>query len=143
MLPIPSLPIRLTLLVVFLVAICIFVSIQSASGVRRHPETLRATSASAPVVPPEPYRPTGLVYVATDAPCAKDRDTNATVLRAIREKDGEAVAGLLERGKIFLLTKGTRFEVSDNDGFAWGFVRSGRNTGETCYILSGALRSTP
>ena len=77
------------------------------------------------------------------APCAKSRDANSLVMRAIGENDGEALEGLLARDKIFLLTKGTRFEVSDNSEPAWGFVRSGRNTGETCYILGGVLGESP
>lgn len=98
--------------------------------------------ADSSTVAPAP-KPTGLMYVKLNAPCAKDRDSNRDVARALRDKDQEALEGLLARGKIFSLTKGTRFEVSDPGDFAWGFVRSGRNTGETCYILSAFLVDSP
>ena len=61
---------------------------------------------------------------------------------AIRDGDSEALQGLLERGKILKLTEGTRFLVdSYEDGFAWGFVRSGRNVGEDCYVIAALLRA--
>lgn len=96
---------------------------------------------AAPVVESPYVAPlSGPVYVKFDAPCAKDEDANIAVARAIRDKDQEAMDGLLARDKIFILKKGTRFDVSDDkEGFAWGFVRSGRNTGENCYILGAAL----
>ncbi len=91
----------------------------------------------------EAPKPTGLMYVTVDAPCAKDRDSNVSLAQAIRDSDQAALDGLLARGKVLSLTKGTRFDVSTNDDVAWGFIRSGRNTGETCYIFSAVLSEVP
>ena len=64
------------------------------------------------------------------------------MLRALKEQDMEGVAGLMERGQVLALTADTRFEVSDyrTAPFAWGFVRSGRETGRDCYLPSVARR---
>ena len=91
---------------------------------------------------PVPAGPTGIRYLAIDATCAPSKSAASDMLRAVREKDLEAIQGLIDRGQIFAVTAGTRFEVSDyrTAPFAWGFVRSGRETGRDCYLPSMALR---
>jgi hypothetical protein len=95
-------------------------------------------------VPPAgkyPVAPIGMARTNTTAPCGVDRDASNNIIQALHDRDQEALEGLAERKKAYILTEGTRFEVSDSDanGTAWGFVRSGRYAGETCYILAAVL----
>ena len=53
-----------------------------------------------------------------------------------------AVQGLVERGKVLILSIRTKFEESDQrEGFSWGFVRSGRHIGRDCYVPSQLLQN--
>jgi hypothetical protein len=92
--------------------------------------------------PTAPTGPIGIRYLAVNATCAPSQSAAYSMIRALREKDMEAIQGLMDRGKIFMLTVGTRFEVSDyrTAGFAWGFVRSGHEVGRDCYLPTVALR---
>ncbi len=93
-------------------------------------------------ITPAPYEPIGVRYLEIDSPCAPSRSDAVTMLNAVRENDSQAVQVLTEDGKIFMLAAKTRFEVSNygTPGFAWGFVRSGRQIGRDCYIPTAALR---
>ena len=96
---------------------------------------------SAPTGHSYPVAPIGMARVKVTAPCAVDRAASNNVIQAIHDSDQEAIDGMVERKQVYILTEGTRFEVSDSDanGTAWGFVRSGRYVGETCYILAAVV----
>jgi hypothetical protein len=82
----------------------------------------------------------GIYYTRVAVPCAIDDSARAALGRAIADNDEEAVQGLMARDKAVLLTKGTRFEVSSDEApWAWGFVRSGRETGRDCFVPKGVL----
>ena len=70
------------------------------------------------------------------AACAPSHDDAILMVDRIQARDGDAIEGLIERGKLLQLKDGTAFEVNDykTAGFAWGFVRSGRELGKDCYI---------
>lgn len=90
--------------------------------------------------------PLRIQYATMDVPCGANESAAHAIVAAIRDKDQEALSGLIERGKAFRLVAGTRFEVNDvnrPEGFAWGFIRSGRNVGETCYVALVFLTPTP
>lgn len=78
----------------------------------------------------------------TAAPCAVDRTAAGNMAKAIRDKNISALEGLADRGKIFVLPAGTRFAASTDEpgGLLWGFVRSGRNTGQDCYVVASMVR---
>ena len=87
-----------------------------------------------------PLMAEGIYQVAVQTPCALDRDARNAIGGAIASGDEEAILGLIERGKAVLLPKGTRFELSsDEDFWAWGFVRSGRQVGRDCYLPKAVL----
>jgi hypothetical protein len=94
--------------------------------------------------PRPPLAHTGIRYLTVTAPCAVDRGALGSIVTAIRERDQEAVIGLIQRDKAYSLAKGVKFDVStDSEGVSWGFVRSGRNIGENCYVLTGFLADFP
>src|ERR1017187_6352515 len=107
-------------------------------GIVKHP-------APASGVRAQPY--VDIRYVAMNAPCSLERSARAMMVEAVRTGDTEALAGLIERGRLARLLAGTKFEVSDpvpdDYGLVWGFVRSGREIGRDCYMVPGWLRSTP
>src|ERR1041385_7422835 len=87
-----------------------------------------------------PFMAEGMYTVAVQTPCALDRDARNAIGGAIASTDEEPILGLIERGKAVLLPKGTRFELSsDEDFWAWGFVRSGRQVGRDCYLPKAVL----
>jgi hypothetical protein len=103
---------------------------------------------TAPAVAPSVARNTelsGILYTSIAAPCAVDEESAHSTIAAIRDKDMEAIDGLKERGKVLALSVGTKFEPSGSapEGFAWGFVRSGRNVGRDCFIPEAWLQTTP
>ena len=79
------------------------------------------------------------IYQATTAaPCALDRTAAGNMVQALRDGDIPAIAGLVERGKVVILPEGTRFAVNSDEpnGLLWGFIRSGRNAGQDCYVVA-------
>lgn len=87
-----------------------------------------------------PPVPLGMYRTKITAPCAVDRTASNNMIQAIQDRDQEAIDGLAERKQLYILTEGTRFEASsDEPPFLWGFVRSGRYSGETCYVLAGVM----
>src|SRR4051794_36502671 len=95
-----------------------------------------ATTAAPPRDSSVPKLPDGIYYTTIDAPCALNADALSSLTAAIRDQDQAAIKGLVDRGKLLALAKGTRFEASSDEApWEWGFVRSGRETGRTCYIL--------
>lgn len=96
---------------------------------------------ASPSAPPERPQP-AIRYVSVDSLCAIDKEAKLALARAIVDGDTEAMRGLLERGKAIGLRKGTKFddEVSQKDGFTWGWVKSGRQTGRDCYIPESVLQ---
>lgn len=87
---------------------------------------------------PEPARV--IRYTTVESPCAVDLSAYRNTVQAIRTQDHEALDGLLERGQILKLSRSTKFEVSDErEGYAWGFVRSGRHIGKDCYLPPARL----
>ena len=67
-----------------------------------------------------------------------DRTAAGNMVQALRDGDIPAIAGLVERGKVVILPEGTRFAVSSDEpnGLLWGFIRSGRNAGQDCYVVA-------
>lgn len=111
------------------VALCFWIAVP------KDPPPSPANSTLPPV-------PLGIHRTKISAPCAVDRTARNNMIQAIRDGDQEAIDGLVERKQAFILTEGTRFEVSSSEpgGIAWGFVRSGRYSGEDCYILGAVVR---
>jgi hypothetical protein len=83
----------------------------------------------------------GTYHIYVQSPCALDLDARRALGNAIAEKDERAMLGLIDRRKAVLLTKDTTFELaSDENPWAWGFVRSGPETGRECYAVSALLK---
>lgn len=83
-------------------------------------------------------KPDPIYQAVTAARCALNRTAAGNMVQALRDRDLEAIAGLVERKQVFILPEGTRFAVSSDEpgGLLWGFVRSGRNTGQDCYVVA-------
>lgn len=84
----------------------------------------------------------GIYQTKITAPCAVDRDAIASMAQAVKDRDQDAIEGLEERKQIYILKEGTRFEVAGAApvGVAWGFVRSGRYSGENCYAFAKVVQ---
>jgi hypothetical protein len=67
--------------------------------------------------------------------CATDYNSIGPVLRAYKDSDVVALAGLIDRGKAIELAKGTRvYVVGREDGVATVLVESGYHSGQKCYV---------
>ena len=67
--------------------------------------------------------------------CATPYESSEPLQRAYRNKDTEALAGLVDRGKALRLEKGTRIHVIDREPeISTVRIDSGRYTGERCYL---------
>ena len=83
-----------------------------------------------------------MYYTIMPAPCAVDRSTVGTMAGVISDRDAEGLQGLEENGKVLILAEGTRFEgLNFPGGLILGYVRSGRNIGKECYMLTELLRA--
>jgi hypothetical protein len=73
--------------------------------------------------------------------CATARENVALVLQAYRDKDLEAMAGLIRHGKAIQIADGTKVHVQTRgSGVAGVTVESGANVGEHCWIWDKLLR---
>lgn len=72
--------------------------------------------------------------------CATARENVIFVMRAYRDNDLEAMAGLLDSGKALQIKDGTKVHVETRgSGMAGVVVESGAYTGDHCWILDSLL----